>query len=157
MSRQGLDIVEQSIHQLHHDLWHRLIGVNGSGKSTLLRLIAGVLRPARGSITVPSELGYVPQDVALATDVTVEQTLGIAGVRAALRAIEAGDTRPDHFAAVGDDWDVEERAGATLDRLGLVDVGLDRSIGQLSGGESMLLCLATQFGFTTPSAAGAAR
>ena len=38
-----------------------LIGVNGSGKSTLLRLIAGELRPARGSVAVAGELGYVPQ------------------------------------------------------------------------------------------------
>jgi ATPase subunit of ABC transporter with duplicated ATPase domains len=68
-----------------------LVGVNGSGKSTLLRLIAGVLRPAGGSITVQGELGYVPQDVALAGDVTVEQAVGITEVRAALRAIEAGD------------------------------------------------------------------
>jgi ATPase subunit of ABC transporter with duplicated ATPase domains len=121
-----------------------LIGVNGSGKSTLLRLIAGLLRPAGGSITVQGELGYVPQDVALAGDVTVEQALGITEVRAALRAIEAGDPAEEHFATVGDDWDVNERARATLDTLGLTGVALDWQIGQLSGGESVLLCLAVQ-------------
>lgn len=67
-----------------------LIGLNGSGKSTLLRLVAGVLRPTRGSITVHGDLGYVPQDAVLATDVTVEQALGIEDIRAALRAIESG-------------------------------------------------------------------
>src|SRR5215470_17893728 len=42
-----------------------LIGANGSGKSTLLRLIAGELTPARGSVAVAGELGYVPQDITL--------------------------------------------------------------------------------------------
>ncbi|MDT7578150.1 MAG: hypothetical protein QOH17_4483, partial [Pseudonocardiales bacterium] len=119
-----------------------LIGVNGSGKSTLLKLLAGALRPTSGTITVHGELGYVPQDVALATDVTVEEALGIAQVRAALRAIEGGDARPELFATVGDDWDVDERARATLDQLGLTRIGLDAKLGLLSGGESVLLCLA---------------
>ncbi len=121
-----------------------LIGVNGSGKSTLLKLVAGTLGPTGGTITVHGELGYVPQDVALTTDVTVEEALGIAEVRAALRAIEGGDVRPELFATVGDDWDVDERARATLDQLGLSRIGLDRRLGQLSGGESVLLCLAAE-------------
>lgn len=36
-----------------------LVGLNGSGKSTLLRLIAGLLTPERGSITVAGSLGYL--------------------------------------------------------------------------------------------------
>jgi ATPase subunit of ABC transporter with duplicated ATPase domains len=122
-----------------------LIGVNGSGKSTLLRLVAGVLRPRRGSITVHGELGYVPQDISLSAHRTVADALGIAEVRAALRAIEDGDAREKLFATVGDDWDVDERARATLDLLGLTGIGLDRGLGQLSGGESVLLCLAAEF------------
>jgi energy-coupling factor transport system ATP-binding protein len=39
-----------------------LMGRNGSGKTTLLRLIAGVLRPQRGSITNEGVAAYVPQD-----------------------------------------------------------------------------------------------
>jgi ABC-type multidrug transport system ATPase subunit len=38
-----------------------IAGPNGSGKSTLLRLIAGVSRPSRGTITGrPAQIGYVP-------------------------------------------------------------------------------------------------
>jgi ATPase subunit of ABC transporter with duplicated ATPase domains len=122
-----------------------LIGVNGSGKSTLLRLIAGELRPARGSVSVAGEVGYLPQDLPLTTGRAADEVLGIAGARRALAAIEAGDAAEAHFAAVGDDWDIEERARGVLDRLGLGHIGLDRTVGELSGGESMLLGLAAQF------------
>ena len=119
-----------------------LIGGNGTGKSTLLRLLAGRLRPGGGSVTVTGRPGYLPQDLTLDTALRVDQALGIAERRAALRAIEAGDVRAEHFETVGDDWDVEERALAALGSLGLPDVGLDRTVGQLSGGETMLLGLA---------------
>ena len=119
-----------------------LIGLNGSGKSTLLKLIAGDLSPASGTIRTLGEVGHLPQNVVLDTSMRVDEALGIAGVRAALHAIEAGDPAEEHFAAVGDDWDVEERARATLDQLGLGHVGLDRTIGEVSGGESVLLRLA---------------
>ena len=54
------------------------------------------------------------------------------------------------FAAVGDDWDVEERAHAWLDRLGLGQpglggVGLDDRVERLSGGETILVALAALF------------
>ncbi len=118
-----------------------LIGLNGSGKSTLLRLVAGELRPSQGSITVTGSLGYLPQHVTLDASLRVDEVLGIAGIRSALRAIEAGSVDERHFTAVGDDWDAEERARAELDRLGLAQVSLDRRIGELSGGESVLLLL----------------
>ncbi|UUU26269.1 ABC-F family ATP-binding cassette domain-containing protein [Streptomyces sp. DSM 40750] len=119
-----------------------LVGVNGSGKSTLLKLIAGELTPADGTVRVAGEVGYLPQNVTLDTALKVDEALGIAAARAALHAIEAGDVAEEHFAAVGDDWDVEERALATLGQLGLGHIDLDRTIGEVSGGESVLLRLA---------------
>ncbi|MDG9715937.1 ABC-F family ATP-binding cassette domain-containing protein [Streptomyces sp. DH24] len=119
-----------------------LVGVNGSGKSTLLKLIAGELVPADGAVRVTGEVGYLPQNVTLDTALRVDETLGIAAKRAALHAIEAGDVAEEHFETVGDDWDVEERALATLGELGLGRIGLDRTIGEVSGGESVLLRLA---------------
>ncbi|MCL3992723.1 ABC-F family ATP-binding cassette domain-containing protein [Streptomyces lavenduligriseus] len=119
-----------------------LVGVNGSGKSTLLKLLAGELVPADGTVKVTGEIGYLPQNVTLDTALRVDQALGIAERRAALHAIEAGDVSEEHFETVGDDWDVEERALATLGELGLGHLGLDRTVGELSGGESVLLRLA---------------
>ncbi|MFH9674103.1 ABC-F family ATP-binding cassette domain-containing protein [Streptomyces sp. NPDC017405] len=119
-----------------------LVGVNGSGKSTLLKLLAGDLVPADGSVKAVGEIGHLPQNITLDTALRVDEALGIAERRAALHAIEAGDAAEEHFEAVGDDWDVEERALVTLGELGLGHIGLDRTVGELSGGESVLLRLA---------------
>ncbi|TSB20398.1 ATP-binding cassette domain-containing protein [Streptomyces benahoarensis] len=119
-----------------------LVGDNGTGKSTLLRLLAGQLRPAEGAVSVTGTLGYLPQNLTLDTGLRVEDALGIADRRAALRAIESGDTDEAHFTTLGDDWDIEERALATLGSLGLGSLGLDRTVGEMSGGETVLLRLA---------------
>jgi ATPase subunit of ABC transporter with duplicated ATPase domains len=122
-----------------------LIGVNGSGKSTLLKLIAGELRPRSGLVRADGEVGYLPQAITLGTHRTVSDLLGITVARDALHAIEAGQAAPEAFAAVGDDWDTEERARAWLDRLGLAHLGLDDRVERLSGGETILVALAALF------------
>ncbi|MFE7533112.1 ABC-F family ATP-binding cassette domain-containing protein [Streptomyces rhizosphaericola] len=119
-----------------------LIGVNGCGKSTLLRLIAGDLTPLEGGIEVRGGLGHLPQTATLDTALRVDEVLGIAERRAAIDAVEAGDVREERFAVIGDDWDVEQRAHATLEGLGLGALGLDRTVGEMSGGECVLLRLA---------------
>lgn len=121
-----------------------LVAPNGVGKTTLLRLIAGELDPTAGHVTVNGTLGYLAQNLPLAGDVTVAEVLGVATTVAALHAIEAGDAREEHFAAVGDDWDVEERSRAELDRVGLGELALDRQLGTLSGGQIVALGLAAQ-------------
>ncbi|HEX6449345.1 MAG TPA: ABC-F family ATP-binding cassette domain-containing protein [Trebonia sp.] len=122
-----------------------LIGVNGSGKSTLLRLIAGRLTPTAGSVTVTGQAGYLPQDLTLDAAAPVASLLGVAAKRAAVAAIENGDVSPGLFDIVGDDWDIEERARAGLDRLGLAHVGLDDPAGRLSGGEAIMTALTALF------------
>lgn len=126
-----------------------LIGSNGAGKTTLLRLLAGDLTPQRGSISIPGALGYLRQDVTLDPSLPVDQVLAIARTREALHRIESGSSTEDDFAVVGSDWDIEERALALLDKLGLGAIvgspdDLDRRVGTLSGGEAMLLALTTQ-------------
>ncbi|MFJ3445301.1 ABC-F family ATP-binding cassette domain-containing protein [Streptomyces sp. NPDC086081] len=121
-----------------------LVAPNGSGKSTLLKLIAGELRPATGSLSVGGTLGYLPQTLPLTGDLTVAEVLGVAAVIRALDAVESGDVSEEHFATIGDDWDIEERTRAQLDRLGLAGLALDRRLGTLSGGQVVSLGLAAQ-------------
>ncbi|MBI4340635.1 MAG: ABC transporter ATP-binding protein [Chloroflexi bacterium] len=62
-----------------------LLGPNGSGKTTLVRLLLGVILPNEGSITVMgrrvpdrvlrSQMGYMPQSLALYEDLTVTENV----------------------------------------------------------------------------------
>jgi ABC-2 type transport system ATP-binding protein len=66
-----------------------MAGPDGSGKTTLLRLIAGLLKPTEGKITVagydtiadadkiPLVIGYMPQKFGLYEDLTVMQNLNL--------------------------------------------------------------------------------
>jgi ATPase subunit of ABC transporter with duplicated ATPase domains len=121
-----------------------LVAPNGAGKSTLLKLIAGEYQPLSGSVSADGVLGYLPQTLPLTGALTVAEVLEIAPVVRALAAIEGGDASEEHFTVVGSDWDIEERARAGLDRLGLGDVALDRPLGTLSGGQIVSLGLAAQ-------------
>lgn len=121
-----------------------LVAPNGAGKSTLLQLIVGDRKPTGGSISVDGSVAYLPQTLPFTTDKTVAEVLGIAHVIDALNALADGDAGDDVFAAIDDDWDVEERSRVQLDRLGLGHLELDRRLGSLSGGEVVSLGLAAQ-------------
>ncbi|GAA3940278.1 ABC-F family ATP-binding cassette domain-containing protein [Microbacterium soli] len=119
-----------------------LVGRNGAGKSTLLRLIAGDLHPTSGQIVRTAAVAHLPQRLTLDTDRRVADLLGIAVPFDAVRAIAAGDVDPARFDAVGDDWDIEARAEASLAEAGLDPSFLDRTVGELSGGEAVLVAIA---------------
>ncbi|AZK98152.1 MULTISPECIES: ABC-F family ATP-binding cassette domain-containing protein [Streptomyces] len=121
-----------------------LVAPNGSGKTTLLKLIAGELRPTAGTLAVSGTLGYLPQSLPLTAGLTVAEVLGIEATVRALNAVESGDVAEEHFTVIGDDWDIEERTRAHLDRLGLPGLALDRRLGALSGGQAVLLGIAAQ-------------
>jgi ABC-2 type transport system ATP-binding protein len=53
-----------------------VVGPNGAGKTTLLSILAGIQRPTAGSVNrPPSEVGWVPQQPALYSKLSVAENL----------------------------------------------------------------------------------
>ena len=100
-----------------------IIGPNGSGKTTLLRLVAGLLDPREGTISVAESgdrsVGYLAQQPAFRPQFTVAETVDFYGT------------------LVDGDVDTE----AVLERVGLAAVA-DRRVDALSGGMMRLLGIA---------------
>ncbi|HOG16427.1 MAG TPA: ABC transporter ATP-binding protein [Syntrophales bacterium] len=108
-----------------------VIGPNGGGKTTLLKVMTGLLRPDRGTVSVFGEpphkvahhIGYVPQNV------HVNSTFPIA----VLDVVLMGRLRP------GRGWPRHSRqdrmaAQAALEQMQVWEYR-DRRIGELSGGQ----------------------
>lgn len=133
-----------------------LIGENGSGKSTLLRLLAGVDTPDGGTLTVPADRVYLPQEPDLGDGGTVGDLLD-----AALRPLHDAVAELERLAAdladgtgaaaydrvlawaiAHDAWDADRRAEVTAGTLGVADLQRDRPVATLSGGERTRLAMA---------------
>jgi ATPase subunit of ABC transporter with duplicated ATPase domains len=115
------------------------VGRNGCGKSTLLRAIAGEVDPVAGSITRSGSVALLRQDWPDDT-ISIASALEVAGPRALLRRIEAGEGDADDFAAA--DWTLDERIGGALAELGLSGLDLDRPLASLSGGQRTRIAIA---------------
>jgi ABC-type Mn2+/Zn2+ transport system ATPase subunit len=115
-----------------------VIGPNGAGKSTLLKLIAGLIRPSSGRLSVlggppgsaAKAVAYLPQAEAVDWDfpVTVREVVMMG--RYARLGFWHEPGRVDR-----------ERVGAALATVGMADEG-DRQIGALSGGQRRRVFLA---------------
>jgi branched-chain amino acid transport system ATP-binding protein len=114
-----------------------LIGPNGAGKTTLLNTVAGLLRPATGSITfadrtingaepadlVRQGLALVPEHRRIFKDLTVEENLKLAGATVPGKLRKA---RVDEVAAL----------------FAVLRAKWNTSAGYLSGGEAQQLAVA---------------
>jgi manganese/iron transport system ATP-binding protein len=114
-----------------------VVGPNGAGKTTLFKVIAGILRPATGSVRIFGHgpggdtcIAYVPQRSPL--DLTFPVTAAEVVMMGRIR--EIGMLRWPRRS----DWDVVMQA---LERVGLAD-SASRQIGELSGGQQQRVFLA---------------
>lgn len=119
-----------------------IVGRNGTGKSTLLQIIAGVLQASQGSVSVNGLLYYVPQHTGQFNGHTVAQALGAEAKLNALHAILGGDTNPEHFTSLNDEWDIEERIRAALAQWQLGHINPQQEMQHLSGGEKTRVFMA---------------
>ena len=118
-----------------------IVGPNGSGKTTLLRDLAGLRRPAAGSVTLrgasladrrPAEraraLAYLPQTTPLAYDLPAHEVVMLG--RSPFLPRFAGPSPADH-----------QHVADALRRVGLAGAG-ERRVSSLSGGERQRVMLA---------------
>ena len=101
-----------------------LLGPNGAGKTTLISIISGLLAPTSGRATIMelpvpearSQIGLVPQELAIYGELTARENLEFFGRLYGLRGQE-----------------LRQRATEVLEAIGLVDRADDRAI-TFSGG-----------------------
>ncbi|MBK1784520.1 ATP-binding cassette domain-containing protein [Prauserella cavernicola] len=101
-----------------------VVGPNGSGKSTLLRIVAGLARPSRGTVTGDPVTGYVPDRFPGAQRLTALAYLVHMGRISGLSTAQA-----------------RARGGAWLERLALAG-GPDTPLRELSKGNAQKVGLA---------------
>ncbi len=122
-----------------------LMGRNGVGKSTLLKLIMGELTPSAGTVHIQGSVEYVPQNPPVAREMTVASFLGCDEKIHALQRITNGSLDESDYAALNDEWDIEEQVLFWLSAFGLSHVLHYRNVSSLSGGETTSLYLAKAF------------
>ena len=140
-----------------------LVGANGEGKSTFMSIVTGKLMPDEGKVEWAKNVhaGYLDQHAVLEKGMTVGQVLKSA-FDPLLKKEERMNEICDMLGSAGDDMDaLMEELGTIQDELtlhdfytidakveevaralGLLDLGLDRDVTDLSGGQRTKVLLA---------------
>jgi ATP-binding cassette subfamily F protein 3 len=121
-----------------------LIGYNGSGKTTLLKILAGLVEPDAGEVTVRkgAVVGYMPQDTSLVSDETIRdyirQVSGMATLEEQMEKSPEAMTEYERR----DGYSFYRRLDIMLAGFGLADVSSDRPINSLSSGQKSKVFMA---------------
>jgi ABC-2 type transport system ATP-binding protein len=87
------------------------IGPNGAGKTTLLTILASIQKPDAGTVSTAGQVGWVPQQPALYSKLSVAENLRLFARLEGVPDVEAA------VAAMLVETGLEERAGDQLERL----------------------------------------
>ena len=133
-----------------------LVGANGEGKSSFLNIIIGNIEPDEGKVEWSKHVrvGYLDQHSTLKSGTTIGEALSsafdymhkleeemlqiyekMALEDADIEALmeEAGELQ--HILEESGYYEIPVKVGQVADGLGLLDLGLDRDVSQLSGGQ----------------------
>lgn len=127
-----------------------LIGRNGAGKSTLVRVIAGMLEPDSGVVSMPrgARLGYIAQEAPGGDATPFETVLAADTERAALMIESETCEDPHHLGEIHerliaiDAHSAPSRAARILVGLGFDEEAQHRPLESFSGGWRMRVALA---------------
>ena len=133
----GRDALEDITFHLHEGERIAVVGPNGAGKSTLFKVIAGVLQPNAGKVSIfgsrPREhicIAYIPQR----SQVDWNFPVSVADVVMMGRSAKLGPLNWPHKK----DWEYVHHALETVEMSDLAA----RQIGQLSGGQQQRMFIA---------------
>lgn len=74
-SYPGVEAVIDASFVVHQGSIHAFLGPNGAGKSTTMRMIAGLIPPTSGTLEIQGEVGFLPENPPLYTNMVVEDYL----------------------------------------------------------------------------------
>ena len=121
-----VDVLDDVSFQVPPDTVTAVVGPNGSGKTTLSRVVAGLVDPDDGTVSLGTDaerpIGYLPQEPQFRPVFTVAETLGF------YTDLLTGSETP----------------ASAMERVGLGEAG-ERRVDALSGGMRRLLGIAQSF------------
>jgi ABC-type sugar transport system ATPase subunit len=138
----GVKALDQVNLQLRKGEIHALVGENGAGKSTLIKVLAGVIQPNQGTISIEGKevviqnptharklgINVIYQDLSLFPNLTVAENIAL------------GESEDESKAIIS--WSsMKVIAQKALDRLGLM-LDLDARLSELSVGKQQLVAIA---------------